>query len=404
MDSVSLVLLGAGGMGSCYLSALFERPLSTKIHLCGVVEPQPEKSPSFKELMVRRIPVFPTLEEFYEKNPAVDLVIIASPVHHHVQQSCLASQRGSHVLCEKPLAATVQDARRFIQEVHAADRWVKIGYQWSFSEAIQALKKDIMEGRFGRPLRLKTLCCWPRDLFYFRRNDWAGRKKDDQGHWVLDSPVNNAMAHFLHNVFYVLGERPDSSAMPSEVTAELYRAYPIENYDTIACRARTKSGVEILFYASHSTSESVGPLFSFEFEKGIVSFEEDRDSIVARTNYGKDIDYGSPDKEPFQKLLDALAAVNSDLPLICGPEASYAQTLCMNGIQESVPTICPFPEAKVKEDSNRIWIDGLTEEFHSCYQKGILPSESDMPWARRGKTIGLQDYKFFPGGAVSEGI
>jgi predicted dehydrogenase len=367
------------------------------------VEPQPEKSASFKELTARKIPVFPTLEEFYEKNPAVDLVIIASPVHHHVTQSCLALQRGSHVLCEKPLSATVQDARRLIREAHASDQWIKIGYQWSFSAAIQALKKDIIERRFGMPVRLKTLCFWPRDMFYFRRNDWAGRKMDDQDRWVLDSPANNAMAHFLHNVFYVLGDRPDVSAMPSEVTAELYRAYPIENYDTIACRAWTGSRVEILFYASHSTYEDMGPLFSFEFEKGIVSFGEDRDSIVAHTNFGEEIDYGSPEKEPFQKLFDALAAVNSDLPLICGVDSSYAQTLCMNGIQESVPTIGALPESKVKRDKNRVWVDSLSEEFYLCYQRGILPSESGLSWACRGQNIDLQNYEFFPSGASSEG-
>jgi predicted dehydrogenase len=162
-NSVSLVLVGAGGMGACYLKVLFERSFSTQIHFCGVVEPHPEKSTSFKELTKREIPVNPTLEKFYEKNPAVNLVIIALPVHHHVTQSCLALQRGSHVLCEKPLSATVQDAQNLIRQTCSTDLWVKIGYHWSFSEAIQALKKDIMLGKFGRPLRLKTLCFWPRE-------------------------------------------------------------------------------------------------------------------------------------------------------------------------------------------------------------------------------------------------
>ncbi len=399
-----MVLAGAGGMGSCYLNALFKNSFPTKIELCGVAEPQPEKSASYAELCGRKIPIFPALKDFYENNASPDLVIIASPVHHHVTQSCLALQQGSHVLCEKPLSATVQDAQTLIHKARSTERWIKIGYQWSFSEAIQRLKKDIIQGRFGRPLRFKTLCLWPRDRYYFQRNDWAGKKKDSDSRWVLDSPANNAMAHFLHNVFYVLGDRPDLSAMPSEVTAELYRAYPIDNYDTVACRAWTKERVEILFYASHSTYEELGPMFSFEFEKGVVSFEKERGRVEARTGDGEELHYGSPEKEPFHKLWDALSAVHSKRPLVCGPEAAYAQTLCMNGIQESVRTIRPFPQAKIKGDTNRIWIDGLTEEFHSCYQRGILPSESDAPWACRGKTVDLQDYGFFPGSSVSEGV
>ena len=38
---------------------------------------------------------------------------------------------------------------------------VAIGYQWSFSDAIQKLKADVIAGIFGKPRRLKTLVLWP---------------------------------------------------------------------------------------------------------------------------------------------------------------------------------------------------------------------------------------------------
>jgi len=402
-DSVSLVLVGAGGMGSCYLNALFEDFSSSRTTLLGVVEPNPKESASFFELMDRGIPIYSTLNEFYEKNPPADLVIIASPVHRHVTQSCEALRRGSFVLCEKPLSATVQDARKLISEAQFSKLWVEIGYQWSFSHAIQTLKRDIIQGRFGRPNRLKTLCFWPRDLSYFQRNDWAGKKMDGEGHWILDSPANNAMAHFLHNVFYVLGDRPDLSAKPKEVMAELYRAYPIENYDTVACRVWTVDGIEILFYASHSTYEELGPMFFFEFEKGTVSYGESRNTVLSITKNGEEIDYGSPEKDPFRKLAKTISAVHTTLPVTCGPEASFAQTLCVNGIQESLSNIRSFPESKVMKDKNRIWVDGLAEGFYTCYQQGILPSESGLPWARRGQSIDLQNYEVFPRGGYSGG-
>ena len=128
-----------------------------------------------------------------------------------------------------------------------------IGYQWSFSKAIQSLKNDIIKGLFGKPIRLKTLALWPRDDEYYGRNNWAGRIKENQGKWVLDSPMNNAVAHYLHNMFYVLGFEVDSSAVPKQVIAECYRANPIENYDTAVCRILTTDDVEILFYASHAS-------------------------------------------------------------------------------------------------------------------------------------------------------
>jgi len=43
-----------------------------------------------------------------------------------------------------------------------------IGYQWSYSEGIQSLKKDILSGLFGKPIRMKSLCLWPRDFAYLQ--------------------------------------------------------------------------------------------------------------------------------------------------------------------------------------------------------------------------------------------
>ena len=130
---------------------------------------------------------------------------------------------------------------------------VAIGYQWSFSPAIQRLKGDIAAGVFGAPKRLKTIVLWPRDETYYSRNRWAGKQRDEAGNPIFDSPVSNACAHYLHNMLYVLGDAVDRSAIPSRVSAELYRAHPIENYDTAALRCWTDRGVEILFIVSHAT-------------------------------------------------------------------------------------------------------------------------------------------------------
>src|SRR5690606_17230028 len=106
---------------------------------------------------------------------------------------------------------------------------------------------------------------------YYRRSGWAGKIRDPEGRWILDSPANNAMAHDLHNMFYVLGKKTDESAVPAWVEAELYRAYPIENFDTAAVRCRTADGVDVLFYVSHVPLAEKGPVFSYEFERATVS-------------------------------------------------------------------------------------------------------------------------------------
>ena len=397
---VTVILIGTGGMGFYYLQELLTESSPDRTCLLAVVEPYPQKTELSEKLSRRRIPVFPTLQSALAAGLRADLVIVSSPLQHHVNQSLYALLAGSHVLCEKPLAATVQDADLLIRESAKTSPWIRIGYQWSYTKAIRTLKKDLMKGRFGRPLRAKALHLWPRGIDYYLRNDWAGRIRDSEGRWVLDSPAQSAMAHDLHNLLFLLGEKMDRSALPQDVLAELYRAYPIENYDTLACRMMIQTGVELLFYASHAVQDIRGPLFALEFEEAVVSFGGTRTEIVAVTVSGKEIAYGSPQNEnPFKKLNEAVEAVQKPVPITCGPEAARAQTLCVNGIQESVDLIKTFPPSLLRRNENRYWAEGLPEALDACYTKGLLPSEAGYSWGRAGRRSSLKDYSNFPGGA-----
>ena len=398
--AVSVALVGASGMGLYYLKTLLEEFSPESLNLRAVVDPFPVRSEEYTKLKDLGIPIFPSLGDFYDSGRSAELVIISSPIHYHVPQSCEALIHGSHVLCEKPLGATIQEARHLIHTRDTEHRWVMIGYQWSYSAAIQELKKDIQKGRFGKPVRLKTLCFWPRGEDYYTKSNWIGRTRDQEGYWILDSPANNAMAHFLHNLLYILGDGTAASARPAEVTAELFRAYPIENYDSVACRVFTEEGAELLFYASHTVDQERGPLFSLEFEQAEVTFGEAQDNIFSRDRRGREKHYGSPEAEhPFRKLFEAVESVREPRPILCGPEAACSQTLCINGIQESAEVIT-FPESMIQreKEEGRLWVRGLGGALYECYKRGILPSEGDFSWARRGKQVDLRNYRFFPGG------
>jgi len=75
-------------------------------------------------------------------------------------------------------------------------------------------------------------------MAYFRRNDWVGRIRTDAGHCVFDSPANNAAAHYLHIMLYLLGATREGAAMPASVQAETYRANAIENCTFVAGEVR----------------------------------------------------------------------------------------------------------------------------------------------------------------------
>jgi predicted dehydrogenase len=272
-----------------------------------------------------------------------------------------------------------------------ADRLVAVGYQWSFSVAIQRLKHDVLSGVYGEPKRLKTLVLWPRGRSYYNRNSWAGRRRTEDGRPVFDSPLNNATAHYLHNMLYVLGEATDRSVVPTHVTAELYRANEIENFDTAALRCVVPNGAELLFYTTHASRELFGPVFEYEFEKGTVHYGAERD-VIGRFPDGRERSYGNPDAEPYRKLEQTLDAVARREATRCGIEAATSQVLCVDAAQRS-SDITDFPPTCVRTvhegEQERISVQGLDATLKKCYDRCTMPSEEDVEWARPGRCVEL---------------
>ncbi len=402
---VTVALVALGGYGRFYLRALFsEAAKMHNVRMVAGIDPMAERYDYLEPLREAQIPIYDDLEHFYAES-AADLVVISAPIHFHAPFTCLALSRGADVLCEKPVAPTVQEVDAMAEAEVEAEGFVAIGYQWSFADAIQALKRDVMAGTLGRPLRLRTKVLWPRPASYYDRNNWAGALKAPNGQWVLDSPVNNATAHYLHNMLYVLGETRETSARPVSVQAELYRANPIQNYDAAALRCHTEGGAELLFYSAHPVAENVGPIFDYEFEDAVVRYGvgEDAVNIIAHFKDGRVKNYGNPFADDTLKLWRSAEAVRNraSVPLSCGIEAARAHTLCVNGAQESVSDVMSFPETLVQRDCETgdclTWVEGLQSVLEQCYDQGALPAElGTVEWARSGRVVDLQEYKAFP--------
>lgn len=396
----TIALVGAGGYGTSYLNELFfDNPGSAR--LVGVIDPYAERSPLFHELQSRQIPLFDDLSAFFAASHA-DLVCIASPIHLHAPQTITALRHGASVLCEKPICAVIQDAHRMAEAEAQTPGFVAIGYQWSFSTAIQALKQDILRGTLGRPIRLKSRVYWPRTDAYFARNRWAGRLKTDDGAWVLDSPVNNAAAHYLHNMLYVLGNSRETSASPRTVQAELYRANAIENYDTAVLRCVTDQNVDIIFYTTHAVQQNIDPIFDYEFEKAVVTYDGNgSQEITAQFADGSRKSYGSPNMDRNSKIWQCVEALDTHMPPACGIVGAIPHLLCVNGAQESMPAVVDFPveiiRTIVKSDQKLTCVEGLEDLLTSCYEQNCLPSESGQAeWAAAGRVIDLTDYRYYP--------
>src|SRR5688500_14823920 len=224
-----------------------ERPAAT---LVAVAEPAPERFHTrVEELRASGVTVLRHFHDLLAQ--PIDAVWLPLPIDLHLPFTEQALAAGKAVMCEKPAAGSVDDVDRMIAARDRSGLPVAIGFQDLYQPSVTVLKQRLLAGEFGRPLSARVIGSWPRSERYFTRNDWAGRLQRN-GRWVLDSPANNALAHFLHLALFLLGDRPAASAKTSSVSAELYRANRIENYDTCSMRfTLASSGTPLLIAFTH---------------------------------------------------------------------------------------------------------------------------------------------------------
>jgi predicted dehydrogenase len=84
------------------------------------------------------------------KNPEVEALYIAMPPGEHEKYAVLAARAKKHVLCEKPLAATVDQASRIVRACGDRKVLLMTGYRKYFEPGSVALKKLVSNGDLGR--------------------------------------------------------------------------------------------------------------------------------------------------------------------------------------------------------------------------------------------------------------
>jgi len=82
-------------------------------------------------------------------DPAADAVVIATPTNTHYALAKAALEAGKHVLVEKPLAGSVDDAEALVALAHQRGRLLAVGHVFLFNAGIRAVKNLIARGDLG---------------------------------------------------------------------------------------------------------------------------------------------------------------------------------------------------------------------------------------------------------------
>jgi UDP-N-acetylglucosamine 3-dehydrogenase len=82
----------------------------------------------------------------------VDVVSVCVPTYLHPEVTILAAERGKHVLCEKPIALTLQDADAMIEAARRNGIKLGVGFMRRHSPVMPALRDWLSAGHLGHPV------------------------------------------------------------------------------------------------------------------------------------------------------------------------------------------------------------------------------------------------------------
>jgi len=88
-------------------------------------------------------------------DPEVDLIDICTPPNQHSETTINACEAGKHVICEKPLARTSQEAQTMLRAAEKAGIKHMTAFNYRFMPAVSFARKLINDGFVGRPLSFR---------------------------------------------------------------------------------------------------------------------------------------------------------------------------------------------------------------------------------------------------------
>ena len=376
MKDVRVLLVGIGGYAVNYVREMKEHGIGNGLVLAGVVDPYADKSPLYEDAKAMTDVFCNSVEEFYENHTA-DLAIICTPIPLHAPQAVYCMEHGSHVMLEKPIAGTPEDAQRIIDAQKRTGMRLEIGFQWCNDPAMHAFRQDVRAGLFGDILSMRALVLWPRDIAYYNRGSgWAGKKYDKNGNPIFDSVASNATAHYLFNMLWVSGKEL------TDVQAFTARANPIETYDTIVLKGKLGKA-DLTYAATHAGGREViqNPMFEYVFEKGVVTYGgygKTGGELTFRFSDGTEKQYGvsytstyTPRMIKFWDFVELITGTGGKVA--CTAEEALLHTKVMAAVRAVRPEAYVFPEDQIRLDDGMYWVPGLTDKLIDCYERRALP-------------------------------
>lgn len=204
MSKLNIAVIGAGSISSMHLNSYERNPDAEIAAICDLNETRAKEAAA-------RYGCGTACTDYREvlNDPRIDAVSICTWNHSHAEISIAALQAGKHVLVEKPLSMSVEEALRIQEAVRSSGRLLQIGFVRRYDPNAQLMKRFTDQGEFG-------------GLYYAKAS--SIRRLGNPGGWFSDisrsggGPLIDIGVHVIDLSWYLMGK-----PKPVSVSANVYR-------------------------------------------------------------------------------------------------------------------------------------------------------------------------------------
>jgi predicted dehydrogenase len=272
MNSVRLGVIGMGNMGTYHCNYMGS---IENLTLAAICDGNPDKLAA----AAAKFPQAQTFDEYHKllDSGAVDAVLVVTPHYQHPDIAIAALERGLHVLCEKPAAVTVREARRMnaAAEKHPELKFA-MNFQMRANPTLKKLRELILGGDLGELTRMTWIVTsWFRTWSYYASGGWRATWEGEGGGVLI-----NQCPHNLDQLQWLTG------MMPQRITAVAHigKTHPIEVEDEVSAILEYAGGMTGHFITTTGEApgtdrlEVVGDRGCAVVEHGKLSFRMNRKS------------------------------------------------------------------------------------------------------------------------------
>jgi predicted dehydrogenase len=305
--ALNYAIIGCGRVAPRHAQSLLDLKTTMNVHLTAVCDVVESRVQHFAKTY--HAAPYQDYHAVFD-NPDIDVVSLCVPSGLHSKMGQEAARAGKHVLVEKPISLSLEDADSLIETCEKAGVTLGVVLQNRFNPPMRELRQLVDSGELGRILLGAATVRWYRPQSYYE-DEWHGT-------WSMDGgALMNQSIHHIDALRWMMGE------VESVFAYTATQAHKMEAEDTGIAVVRFKSGAlatiegstitypenlegSVALFGEHGSVKVGGTALNRKVFWKVAGKIEQEHEIITRDTIDPPSVYGTSHREQIIEMLNAI--------------------------------------------------------------------------------------------------